>query len=280
MPEGDALYRFANLLRPALQDQRIVAARTQGPGPVPRIEKIVGATCLQVYAVGKNLIIEFDNALAIRGHLRMYGTWHVYAHGEPWRKRQASARLVLETEGAVVVNFDAPVVELMPVRALEHHVPLAGLGPNLLDDDFDAGQAFLRFRDPLLAGTTIGDAIMDQKLMAGVGNIWKHETLFRCAINPWRSVASLSDDQLRELIATAQSLLRASVGKTNAIGLRERPRMHVYKRTGQLCFRCGTRLRAAPQGNDVRHTTWCPRCQPLAPGQPEPRGRNRAPAVR
>jgi endonuclease-8 len=279
MPEGDALYRYANMLRPALKDRVITAARAQGPGPVPRIAKVVGSTCTDVQSVGKNLIISFDNGLAIRGHLRMYGSWHVYAPGEPWRKGLRAARLVLETAESVAVNFNAPVVELISQRALAHFAPLAGLGPNLLDDAFDAAEVLRRFRDPLLAGVTIGDAIMDQKVMAGVGNIWKHEALFRCGLNPWRTVASLSDEELGALVQMSQGLLRASVGKSNALGLRNRPRAHVYKRTGQLCFRCSTRLRAAPQGNDVRHTTWCPTCQPLADGQRQPRPRPRQPSA-
>ena len=279
MPEGDALYRYANMLRPVLKDRVITAAKAQGPGPIPRVEKLVGATCSDVRSIGKNLIIWFDNGLAIRGHLRMYGSWEVYAHGQPWRKGPRAARLVLETAETVVVNFNAPVVELIPQRAMEYFVPLAGLGPNLLDDDFDADEVFRRFRDPLLAGITIGDAIMDQKVMAGVGNIWKHEALFRTGLNPWRTVGSLSDDEVRGLILMSQGLLRASVGKPNHLNLPKRPRAHVYKRTGQLCYRCGTRLRAAPQGNDVRHTTWCPACQPTVEGQVQPRPRRRQPLV-
>lgn len=276
MPEGDALYRYAKMLRPALEGNVIRAARAQGPGPVPRVEKIIGATPTRIHATGKNLLIHLDNGLVIRGHLRMYGSWEVYRPGEPWRKSPRNARLVLETASAVAVNFNAPVVELIEERALEHYSPVANLGPNLLDDGFDRDEVIRRFRDPLLAGVTIGDALMDQGIMAGVGNIWKHETLFRCGINPWRTVGSLDEQQLVDLVDMARGLLRASVGLENDLGLRRRPRAHVYKRTGQLCFRCSTRLRAGPQGNDVRHTTWCPGCQPVVPGQPDPPVRMRA----
>ncbi len=278
MPEGDALFRYAAMLRPVLEGQVILSARAHGPGPVPRVEKVIGATVTEVRATGKNLLIRLDNDLVLRGHLRMYGSWEVYRNGEPWRKSPRAARLVLETELATVVNFNAPVVELLEQRALDHFAPVAALGPNLLADEFDVAEVLRRFRDPLLAGVTIGDAIMDQKIMAGVGNIWKHETLFRCGVNPWRTVGSLSDHELVALIAMARNLLLASVGKPNGLGLRKRPRAHVYKRTGQLCYRCSTRLRAAPQGNDIRHTTWCPRCQPAAEGQvvPPVRPRNRA----
>ncbi|MGI8926546.1 MAG: DNA-formamidopyrimidine glycosylase family protein [Tepidiformaceae bacterium] len=273
MPEGDALYRFAARLRAALAGKAILAARTHGPGPVPQVHRIIGATCTAVRSTGKNMLISFDNGLALRGHLRMYGDWHVYAPGEPWRHPERAARLVLEVDGATVVNFNAPVIELIEERALAHYRPVAVLGPDLLDDAFDVEEALRRFREPARAALTIGDAIMDQRAMAGVGNIWKHETLFRCGINPWRQVQGLDDATLRTLIETARDLLRASAGKPVAGRVRPRPAMFVYMRAGAGCRRCSTRIRSAPQGNDIRRTAWCPRCQPQVEGQPSPPGR-------
>jgi endonuclease-8 len=267
VPEGDSLYRFAARLRAALDGKVVEAARSHGPGPVPQVHRIVGATCTGVRSQGKNVIISFDNGPALRGHLRMYGTWHVYAPGEDWRKPEREARLVLEVPGAVVVNFSAPVIELIEERALALHAPIGGLGPDLLDDAFDAEEALRRFRDPARAGLTIGDAIMDQQVMAGVGNIWKHETLFHCGVNPWRRVGELDDGTLLGLVLKAQELLRASVGMPNAGGLTRRPSMWVYMRAGQPCRRCHTRIRSARQGIDIRHTAWCPRCQPVVEGQ-------------
>jgi len=278
VPEGDSLYRFAARLRGALEGKPILAARAHGPGAVPRVEKVVGQRCTGVRSQGKNVIISFANGLALRGHLRMYGTWHVYRPGEAWTKAEHQARLVLEVEDAVVVNFSAPVIELIEERALAHHSPIAGLGPDLLDDDFDAAEALRRFRDPLRASMTMGDAVMDQRIMAGVGNIWKHETLFRCGLNPWRLVSELDDAALREVIETAQHLLRASVHKSNKWEQKHRPKMYAYMRAGQPCMRCRTRLRSAPQGADIRQTAWCPKCQPEAEGQavqPVPRRYNR-----
>ncbi len=262
MPEGDSLYRFAEMLRPALVGKAVLGARAHGPGAIPRVDRILGATCTAVRSQGKNILISFDNGLALRGHLRMYGTWHVYRPGEPWRRPEREARLVLDVGDAVVVNFSAPVIELIEERALAAHRPIAGLGPDLLDDEFDAQLALVNFRDPARADLTIGDAIMDQRAMAGVGNIWKNETLFRCALNPWMLVRELTDEQLLGMIDTARHLLLASVGKPNRFNLTRRPEMYVYGRAGRSCYRCRTRLRAAPQANDIRHTAWCPRCQP------------------
>lgn len=270
MPEGDALYRFAATVRAPLLGRVVRAAKAQGPGAVPRVDRIVGATCTAVESRGKNLLITFDNGLVLRGHLRMYGTWHVYAPGERWRRAARSARLVIEVDDAVVVNFDAPVIELLEVRALDVHAPIAGLGPDLLDDEFDAARALQRLADPARADLTIGDAVMDQQVMAGAGNIWKHETLFRCGMNPWRRVGDLSAEELAAIVEQARTLLRASAGKPGAAGTPRRPSMFVYGRAGQRCLRCGDRLQSGRQGVDIRSTTWCPTCQPLAPGQPAP----------
>lgn len=267
MPEGDSLYRYAARLRPALVDKEIVSARAHGPGAVPRVSAIVGATCTAVRSQGKNMLISFDNGLALRGHLRMYGSWHIYRLGESWLRPESDVRLVLEVHDAVVVNFGAPVIELIEERALAFHRPIASLGPDLLDEMFDAEAAFANFRQRAIAGRTIGEAIMDQTLMAGVGNIWKHETLFRCGLNPWLTLRELRDEDLRTVISTAHQLLRASVGKPNSLMSRGRPTMFAYLRGGQPCRRCGTRLRSAPQGGDIRQTAWCPRCQAQRPEQ-------------
>jgi endonuclease-8 len=270
VPEGDSLYRFAARLRAALEGKPVLAARSHGPGPVPAVERVIGATCTGVRSQGKNVIISFDNGLALRGHLRMYGTWQIYRPGEEWQRPEREARLVLEVADAVVVNFSAPVIELIEERALPLHRPIAALGPDLLDEEFDAAEALRRFRDPERAALTIGDAVMDQRVMAGVGNIWKHEALFRCGLNPWRRVGELDDATLLEVIETARHLLRASVGKPNRYNLSRRPTMYVYMRAGQGCRRCFTRIRSAPQGVDIRQTAWCPKCQPEVEGQIKP----------
>ncbi len=281
MPEGDAVFRFAARVGEALSGKVITAARGHGPGPVPQVHRIVGATCTGTRAQGKNLFISFDNGLALRGHLRLYGTWHIYSHGEAWRKPEREARLVLETADTVVVNFSAPVIELLEERTIAFHRPIASLGPNLLDAEFYAEEVLRRFREPDRVLTTIGDAIMDQQAMAGVGNIWKHETLFREGLNPWRRVSELDDETLLALIARARDLLLASTGQLQRNGRTVmRPTMFVYARAGFPCRKCSTRILSAPQGRDIRSTAWCPKCQPVSEGQivqpPPPRGARRA----
>jgi len=131
VPEGDSLYRFARTVGAALEGKQILVARSHAPGPAPQVHRIVGTTCTGVRSTGKNLLISFDNGLVLRGHLRMYGTWHVYAPGEEWRKPEREARLVLEVDDAVVVNFSAPVIELLEERALGTR-PHLGTRPGLL----------------------------------------------------------------------------------------------------------------------------------------------------
>src|SRR3954468_22305928 len=163
MPEGDTLARTAAGLRPYLLGRSVTGARARLPGP--QVARVVGSTITAVDALGKNLLIRFDNGLEIRTHLRMNGTWHRYRPGEPWRRPAARARLVLEVPGAVAVCFDAPGVEAFQTRAETLHPPLAGLGPDLLDDGWDeamATEARRRLRDPSRAPATISEALLDQ----------------------------------------------------------------------------------------------------------------------
>ncbi len=270
MPEGDTLVRTAAGLRPHLVGRRVTAARTGGPGARPQVERIVGREITAVQALGKNLLIRFDNGLEIRTHLRMTGSWHRYRPGEAWRRPPARARLVIEVPGAVAVCFDAPVVELLEQRAESFHPSLGQLGPDLLAADFDPAEAVRRLRDPSRAATPIGEAIVDQRALAGIGNVYKSEVLWLERVSPSSAVDDLDDETLTRLVVTAQALLRANAERggrpervtTGANRARVGP-LYVYGRAGRPCRRCGARIRAARQGRDLPRTTyWCPACQP------------------
>jgi endonuclease VIII len=258
MPEGDTLHRTAAGLAPHLVGRAVTAAQVRAGGP--QVQRVVGATITTVEAVGKNLLIRFDNGLELRTHLRMNGSWHRYRPGERWRRPASRARLVLEVPGAVAVCFDAPVVELFDTRAEAIHPTLSRLGPDLLAPDYgpaDAAEARRRLRDPARAGLTISAALLDQRALAGIGNIWRNETLFHERVDPWAGVTDLDDETLDRLIATAHRLLRQSVGEAPG-----RTPMRVYRRSGRPCRRCGTLIRSAPLANDNPRTTyWCPTCQ-------------------
>ena len=209
---------------------------------------------------GKNLLVRFSNGLEVRTHLKLYGSWHRYRPGERWRMPESRARLVLEVPGSVAVCFDAPVVELFEQRTESLHPALVGLGPDLLSPTFDAGEALRRLREPSRASLTVGEALLDQPALAGIGTIWRAETLWTERMSPFVTVGELDDAALQRLIATAQRLLSASVrnGSPGPMG--------AYRRVGRPCRRCGAVIRSTKQGRDLPRTTyWCPRCQPGEP---------------
>ena len=260
MPEGDTLFRTAAGLRPYLVGRTVTAARTAGPGPVPQVARIVGQEITAVESLGKNLLIRFDNGLEIRTHLRMNGSWHRYRPGERWRRPPGRARLVIEVPGAVAVCFDAPVVELLEQRTEVLHPSLGRLGPDMLSPDFDADEAIRRLRDPSRAAMSIAEALLDQRALAGIGNIWKNETLWTERVSPFIAVGAVDGATLTRLVGTARRLLLASAGGHS--GSRS-----VYGRSGRPCRRCGTVIASARQGTGIPRTTyWCPTCQSM----PEP----------
>lgn len=281
MPEGDTLFRTAAGLRPHLVGRTVTAARARVPGP--RIERVVGEEVTAVEARGKNLLVRFANGLELRTHLRMHGSWHRYRPGEPWRRPPGRAVVVLEVADAVAVCFDAPVVELLEVRAEGLHEPLAGLGPDATADAFDRVEALRRLRGPARTGLTAAEALLDQRVLAGVGNVYKSEVLFIERVDPFARIADLDDATLGRLVDRARALLlanRSAVARVTtgpdgggppaardpAATPARGGRHWVYGRAGRPCRRCGTPIRSRRHGDLPRTTYWCPRCQ--APGVP------------
>lgn len=265
MPEGDTIYRIADVLRRSLLGARIERARAQprpGMRTVPDLERVVGHHVVSVEARGKHLLIGFDNALTLRTHLRMRGAWHRYRPGEPWKRPGSQASAVLETAGAVAVCFDAPEVELMTDAQVARHPQLTTLGPDLLSRAFDTEEAVRRLRaDPR---RQVGEALLDQRAMAGLGNVYKSEACFVGRVSPWRPIGELDDATLRRLVATARRLLNANLdGGARVTTGERRPgrQMWVYSRAGLPCRNCGTLIEGRRQGEQARMTYWCPRCQ-------------------
>jgi endonuclease-8 len=204
----------------------------------------------------------------------MNGSWHRYRPGERWRRPPARARLVLEVPGAVAVCFDAPVVELFEQRAEAIHPALSRLGPDLLAPDFDRDEALRRLRDPSRANRAIGEALLDQSALAGIGNVYKSETLFVDRISPFTLVGELDEAVLGRLVDTARRLMLANLAPSRGAartttgggaGPSGGP-LYVYSRTGRPCRRCGAPIVARRQGSDLPRTTyWCPSCQGEGP---------------
>ena len=242
MPEGDALARAARRL------QVLVGERVEVETPHPRAavkqiaQRLDGRRLLGVEAAGKNLLLRFEDGVVLRSHLRMSGRWIVQASGSkvfgrPW--------LVLRGAEREAVLWNGPVLELDD-RAVRR------LGPDILAEpaDFETMSANLR-RD---ARRPIGDALLDQRLVAGIGNAWRAGALWEARVSPWRAAGATSDDELRAVLEAAHELMTASV-ETG------RERRAVYNRAGRGCRRCGTPIEARGQGDDNRTAYWCPGCQ-------------------
>jgi endonuclease VIII len=265
MPEGDTIFRTAAVLRAALVGRRIIAARAQAqPGlrRVPDLSRLVGADVASVESRGKHVLIGFSNGLTLRTHMRMTGSWHRYRPGERWRMPRQKASAILETDGVVAVAFATPVVELLTDADRRRSRPLRQLGPDLLGAEFDGAEALRRLRER--DGEQLGNALLDQRAVAGIGNVVKNETAFIERLDPWSPVRAFSDDELRGAIATARRVLQANTGGGGRVTTGDRRRgrqLWVYGRAGRPCRTCGTLIRVARQGDLARTTYWCPRCQ-------------------
>jgi endonuclease VIII len=266
VPEGDTIFRTAEVLRAALLGRRITAARAQ-PRPglrrVPDLSRLVGSTVTSVEPRGKHLLIGFDNGLTLRSHLRMSGSWHRYRPGERWHRPTHQASAILETPTSVAVAFNTPVLELLSDSALRRSRPLMTLGPDLLGGTFDADEALRRLRER--DAEALGNAVLDQNAVAGIGNVYKSEVAFLEGLDPWARVAAFDDAELRRALATARRLLHANLrgGTRVTTGNPTRGQgLWVYGRAGRPCRRCGTPVASARQGELARLTYWCPRCQP------------------
>lgn len=266
MPEGDTIWRAAQGLGSALRGRVVTSFRTTSPDISPAAERAIpGRTVTGVEARGKHLLMTFArdrDEVVLHTHMRMNGEWHVYAPGERWRRSPGRARVVVETDACVAPCFDAPVVELLRARDVERHPALALLGPDAMTDPFDLEAALARLRrEP---GRELGVALLDQRAVAGLGNVLKSETLFLSCRSPFARVGDLSDDALRAVLAEAHRLLvanRAGSGRRTRSVLDRRQRLWVYGRAGRPCFACGAPLGSAPQGEEARRTYWCPACQ-------------------
>jgi endonuclease-8 len=269
MPEGDTLFRIATGLRRAVLSETVLEARAR-PGPllrsVPDLSGLVGLKVSSVASRGKHLLIAFgdgEQRRTLRTHLRMSGSWHRYRPGEAWRLPDRRATVVLRTEHAVAVCFDCPTVELLTDVGVARSKALTTLGPDLLGPDVDASNAVANLRNR--HGVAIGVALLDQRALAGIGNVVRNEVLYMERVNPWAPVESLSRPLLERLVTHAQRVLQsaASSGDRTTTGDRRRgARLWVYRRAGRPCRRCGRRIEVSRQGELARLTYWCPRCQP------------------
>jgi endonuclease-8 len=259
MPEGDTLFRTAYTLRLALKDREVTEFRS----PLPQLKDadLVGRKIVDVEARGKNLLIWFDDTRALYSHLRMEGSWHIYKPGVVWQKPERLAKAVIVTAEYIAVCFNAPTVELLSETAIKRHPVLSKLGPDLLKDTFDWEEVLQRLRSR--NNIPIGEALMRQHILAGIGNVYKSEVLFLCKVNPFANVNTYSEHDLKMIVFKARELLKQNLtGKSRATRhTLDQQRFWVYERSGFPCRKCGTKIQMRRQGIDGRSTYWCPNCQ-------------------
>ena len=275
MPEGDTIYRAAATLHKALAGHRVVRFESVFPA-LTRVHEdrpLTAMTIDSVQAVGKHLLMHFSGALVLRTHMRMSGSWHIYRSGERWRRASRDMRILLATADFEAVGFNIHVAEFIAEKDLARHEALSRLGPDLLGATFDRTEAVRRLREQ--ASIPIADALLKQSVLAGLGNVYKSEALFACAISPFVAVKELSDEQLTALVEAGRQLLQANVAVSSS-GLvpdagsrrttgRDSPseRLWVYGRARLPCRKCGATIEVRKQGLDARLTYWCPNCQGL-----------------
>jgi len=257
MPEGDTIRYAVSRMRPALEG-RIPdeIATPQARHIMDRWpERLAGRAVRSIDAHGKHLFLRFEGGLTLHSHLRMRGAWAVHDRGGRWRRSPRRAWLVIHTPTHEIVEFDGPILELLTDSRTRFDQRLRALGPDVLaESGFDSEQFLRRLRedDP---GRGIGDALLDQRTVAGIGNVWKAEACWSAGVDPWRSAGNVSDADALAIIDHARSRMEDSVRTGRP------PRRSVYERSGQPCPRCGQAIRARGQGDDNRTTFWCPGCQ-------------------
>jgi endonuclease-8 len=275
MPEGDTIFRAARTLHRVLAGKQVTRFESVYP-TLTRIaddHPIVGRTIDSVSARGKHLLIAFSGGLTLRTHMRMNGSWHVYPAGARWQRPARDMRVLVGTRDAVAVAFNVPIAELLTARELARHKEIRALGPDLLADDtpFDRAEVIRRLRGR--GREAIADALLNQRVVAGIGNVFKSEILFLAGLDPFTTAAALSDAALDRLVGIAREQLAANVmsqsqtlspavGRRTTRSLDPREKLWVYGRGGKPCRRCGTAIRSKKTGLHARLTYWCPACQP------------------
>jgi endonuclease-8 len=274
MPEGDAIFRAARNMHRALAGH-VVSKFETAYAHLDRVNvdtPIAGRTIERCESAGKHHLIVFSGDLILRTHMRMNGSWHLYRHGERWWRGPQAMRVRLDTADWVAVAFDVPVAEFVTSRQLATSDPVAQLGPDLLGATFDRDEAVRRI---MASGARpIAQTLLDQRVVAGIGNIYKSEVLFRSGVHPDTPSSAVPQATLERLVDIARSLLEDNVvdGTSPRIQTYRNLRqlnpatdhdesLWVYGRAGNPCRTCGTPIESKKMGIEARTTYWCPRCQ-------------------
>lgn len=254
MAEGDSILRIARRLDDALSGAQ-VSIRTPGQrrpaGIAPT--RLDGRTLERAESRGKHLLLHFEDRLVLHSHLGMRGRWHIYGKGERWRGPARDAWIAIAGNGSEAVNFGGSTMRIATEAQLRRDPRLARLGPDVLANDFDPAAVVDRMR-AVTPDIELGEALLGQRLVAGIGNIFKSEGSFSARIDPARQLRALSDEQLISVLQATRGLM------LEAVETGRQPH-RVYRAAGRPCPRCGTVIRSRAQGDSARVTYWCPGCQ-------------------
>jgi len=266
VPEGDTIFRTAVVLRRVLAGQRVTGFEITAPkvSLAARDEPIVGSLVDAVEANGKHLFIIFGTPkrVVLHTHMKMSGSWHVYRPAERWWEPESEARVVIRTENAVAPCFHPPIVELLTEKELGLHRVVSQLGPDIIRDEFDMDEAIRRLRSN--EDRDIATALLDQRAISGIGNVFKVEALFLGRTSPWAQVRDLDDAKLRDLVEHARTLIRLNRDggpRRTHFALNASERMWVDERAGLPCHVCGTMVESGWHPDEVRKSWFCRTCQ-------------------
>jgi len=289
MPEGDTIFRSSRALAKALTGKTVTRFET-ALAPLQGVHDnvpVTGRTVEKVEPRGKWLLIYFSGDLVLLTHMMMSGSWHIYRPGERWWRPRKEMRVILGVEGFEAVAFNVPVAEFHTARSLARHTAVAKLGPDVLDAGFtpQTGLERLKARAASHPDDEVAVVLLNQQVMAGLGNVYKSEVCFTVQVHPFRKMNTLTDEEMLQLADHGQRYMQANVqeGTSGSIVTYTGPRrttrrtdreerLWVYGRAGEPCRRCGTTILSRKQGTQARSTYWCPNCQPWKGSGPEPEG--------
>jgi endonuclease-8 len=279
MPEGDTIYRAARALQKAIGGKVVTGFET-GLATLARVNDdapLVGRTVERVESRGKWCLIYFSGDLILVTHMLMSGSWHLYRRGEKWWMGRAKMRVVIRTADWEAVAFNVPIAEFHTTRSLERSSQVPKLGPDILSEEFtvEGGAARLAAYGLENPEAEIGVVLLNQRVLAGLGNVYKSEVAFAAGVNPFRAMRTITQPEIEKMVEVAKRYMKANVADASPTGIvtysgnrrtthamNREERLWVYRRQGQECRRCGVAVRMRKQGVQARSTYWCPVCQP------------------
>jgi endonuclease-8 len=289
MPEGDTIYRAARALEKAIGGKVVTGFET-GLAKLARVNEdapLVGRVVEKVESRGKWCLIFFSGDLILATHMLMSGSWHLYRTGERWRVGRGRMRVVIRTGDWEAVGLNIPVAEFFTARSLERSSQIPKLGPDILSKSFKVEDGVTRLaayarEEP---DAEIGVVLLNQRVLAGLGNVYKSEVAFAAGVNPFRTMRTITQREMQAMVDFAQRYMKANVvegkgegivtysgGRTTRHAMDREERLWVYQRQGGECRRCGAVVMMRKQGVQARSTYWCPECQPWAGADAAPVG--------